>query len=123
MTTGSERQRKAVRDCSAALFGGAQYRLEVCEALQSGQTVTVSGLLDGLPTPPSKASVHAEVQRLIAAGLLVPMPRVPGDRRVYLRVGSTSLWHAARELAAAARKSASAPPEQPLASLHTGSER
>ena len=108
MDQGLQAQRLAVRRCSAALFGGAQYRLEVCGALQSGETVTAAGLIDRLPVPPSKASVHSEVQRLVAAGLLLRLDPLPGDRHAYLRVAETTLWQAARELAAAARSNSDA---------------
>ncbi len=101
-----KQQQHAVRYCSSALFGGAQYRLEICGALQAGETVTASALMDRLPTPPTKPSVHTEVQRLLAAGLLLRLDRSHGDRHVYLRVARTSLWQTAREIAAAARASA-----------------
>jgi len=107
MDHGTPTQQRGVRVCSAALFGGARYRLEVCEVLQVGETVTASDLIERLPSPPTKASVHAEIQRLVAAGVLVRLNRRPGDRHAYLRVGDTCLWQAARELADAARHASS----------------
>ena len=102
-----ELQRESVRALSGVLFGGAQYRLEVCGALQSDERITAAGLAERLGNPPGKASVHVEVQRLEQAGLLERLPRIPGDRHAYFRVHNSALWDAARELAAAAREVAS----------------
>jgi hypothetical protein len=99
-------QRDAVRAVSAVLFGGAQYRLEICGALESGERVTAVGVADRLAFPPSKASVHIELQRLVQAGLLRRLNKIPGDRHTYLQVESSQLWQCARELAAKARHDA-----------------
>src|SRR4051794_24172830 len=95
-----ELQRETVRAVSSVLFGGAQYRLEVCGALQSDERITAAGLAERLGSPPGKASVHIEVQRLEQAGLLKRLPRIPGDRHAYFKVQSCGLWECARELAA-----------------------
>jgi DNA-binding MarR family transcriptional regulator len=87
-----------VRDLSRILFGGAQYRLEVGAALSSEEVTNIKDLAERLGDPPGTASVNTELKRLEEAGLLQRLPRVGSDRRVHLRVRTSSYWETCREL-------------------------
>jgi hypothetical protein len=82
-----------IRRLSRRLFGGAQYRLEVCAAIADGDgVVTASELVTQLGTPPGMGSVSMELRTLRGCGLLVPAPAPSSDRRVYLRRCESPLW-------------------------------
>jgi DNA-binding transcriptional regulator GbsR (MarR family) len=87
-----------VRSRSRALFGGAQYRLEVAAAISAGDLVTIKDLAEQLGDPPGKGSVNTELKVLEAAGLLERLPRVGSDRRVFLRAKPSPYWDTCRAL-------------------------
>jgi DNA-binding MarR family transcriptional regulator len=89
-----------VRALSRALFGGAQYRLEVGRAIAEGDgLVCIKDLADHLGDPPGNASVNAELKVLERAGLLVRVPREKGERRIYLARQESTYWTLCQELA------------------------
>jgi hypothetical protein len=85
------------RKLSTSLFG-AQYRLEICGSLQSGEQVTAAQLGARLGTDISKSSLSVELRRLREAGLLVPTNGTRSSRLVYLQVRDSPLWDTARQL-------------------------
>src|SRR5437588_12386022 len=90
---------REVRALSHALFGGAQYRVEVGCAIADGDgLVCIKDLADELGDPPGKGSVNAELKVLERAGLLVRMPREKGERRVYLARQESAYWTLCREI-------------------------
>jgi DNA-binding MarR family transcriptional regulator len=89
-----------VRTLSRALFGGAQYRVEIGSAIADGDgLVCIKDLADALGDPPGNGSVNAELKVLERAGLLVRVPRKKGERRVYLARQESSYWRLCKELA------------------------
>jgi DNA-binding MarR family transcriptional regulator len=89
-----------VRALSRALFGGAQYRLEVGRAIANGDGfVCIKDLAEDLGDPPGTASVNAELKVLERAGLLVRVPKEKGERRVYLARQESAYWALCQELA------------------------
>ncbi len=95
-----------VRDLSHKLFGGGQYRLEVGAAIQAGELVTIKDLAEELGDPPGSASVNVELKILESIGLLTRLPKVSGDRRVFLLPIESPYWSACRQLAEFARAGA-----------------
>jgi DNA-binding MarR family transcriptional regulator len=90
----------AIRAMSRALFGGAQYRIEVGCAIAAGDgLVCIKDLAEELGDPPGNGSVNAELKVLERAGLLVRTPRERGERRVYLARQESSYWSFCQELA------------------------
>jgi hypothetical protein len=90
--------RQRIRERSRALFGGAQYRLEVGAAIAEGDgIVCIKDLADELGDPPGKGSVNAELKVLEHAGLLNRTPRTPGERRVYLMRQRSAYWTFCKE--------------------------
>ena len=94
----------AQRRLSHALFGGAQYRLEVGAAIRSGDLVTITDLAGRLGDPPGKGSVNIELKVLESARLLERMPKVGSDRKVYLRAIESPYWDTCRTLSAFAEQ-------------------
>lgn len=88
------------RSLSRALFGGAQYRLELGRAIADGDgLVCIKDLAEQLGDPPGSGSVNAELKVLERAGLLVRVPRTKGERRVYLAREDSAYWLLCQELA------------------------
>src|ERR671918_908427 len=91
---------RELRSLSRALFGGAQYRLEVGRAIADGDgLVCIKDLAEQLGDPPGSGSVNAELKILERAGLLVRVPREKGERRVYLARQESTYWSLCQELA------------------------
>ena len=89
-----------LRSISRALFGGAQYRLEVGRAIADGDgLVCIKDLAEQLGDPPGSGSVNAELKILERAGLLVRVPRQKGERRIYLARQDSAYWSLCQELA------------------------
>jgi hypothetical protein len=87
-----------LRERSRAIFGGAQYRLEVGAAIADGDgIVCITDLAEELGDPPGKASVNTELKVLERAGLLTRVPRERGERRVYLVRQESTYWKFCRE--------------------------
>lgn len=107
--------KEPIRRLSRALFGGAQYRVEVGAAIREGDVVTISTLAEQLGDPPGRASVNVELKVLEAVGLLVRLPRVPADRHVYLAAVASAYWDTCREFVAAAQ-----PSREPGGAHHQG---
>jgi hypothetical protein len=85
--------RSSTRAMSRALFGGAQYRLEVGAAIaMSDGLVCIKELADLLGDPPGTGSVNTELKVLEKAGLLTRAPKEPGTRRVYLLREESQYW-------------------------------
>lgn len=96
---------KAARDRSRALFGGAQYRVEIGAAIADGDGITcitdlAEQLAAELTDPPGTASVNSELKVLEAAGLLVRAPKSKGERRVFLTRQPSAYWRLCQELRA-----------------------
>src|SRR4051812_2146007 len=92
---------EAARQRSRALFGGAQYRVEIGAAIADGDGITcISDLAAELGDPPGIASVNAELKVLERAGLLVRAPKTKGERRVFLIRQPSSYWALCQELRA-----------------------
>jgi DNA-binding MarR family transcriptional regulator len=90
--------RRALREKSRALFGGAQYRLEIGAAIaESDGVVCIKDLADELGDPPGVGSVNAELKVLERAGLLTRAPQERGERRVYLLRQPSSYWEFCRD--------------------------
>jgi DNA-binding MarR family transcriptional regulator len=90
----------AVRELSRALFGGAQYRIEVGCAIADGDgLVCIKDLADKLGDPPGTGSVNAELKVLERAQLLMRVPREKGERRVYLARQESAYWAFCQEMA------------------------
>jgi hypothetical protein len=86
-----------VRYRSRALFGGAQYRLEIGAAIARGDgVVCIKDLTDELaeayPDAPGRGSVNAELKVLERVELLVRGPRERSERRVYLLRQPSEYW-------------------------------
>lgn len=93
-----------LRSLSRALFGGAQYRLEVGRAIAAGDgLVCIKDLAEQLGDPPGPGSVNTELKILERAGLLVRVPREKGERRVYLARQDSTYWSLCEELASRCR--------------------
>lgn len=93
-----------LRSLSRALFGGAQYRLEVGQAIAAGdELVCIKELAERLGDPPGSGSVNTELKVLERAGLLVRVPREKGERRVYLTRQDSTYWSLCEELASRCR--------------------
>lgn len=91
---------RELRSLSRALFGGAQYRLEVGLAVADGDGLTcIKDLAELLGDPPGAGSVNAELKMLERAGLLVRVLREKGERRVYLARQDSAYWSLCQELA------------------------
>jgi DNA-binding MarR family transcriptional regulator len=90
-----------MRALSRALFGGAQYRIEVGCAIAASELgrVCIKDLADQLGDPPGTGSVNTELKNLETAGLLVRTVREPGERRVFLTRQDCALWALCEELA------------------------
>jgi hypothetical protein len=100
-----------LRTRSRALFGGAQYRLEVGAAIaDSDGIVCIKDLARTLGDPPGTASVNAELKVLERASLLTRAPREQGERRVYLIREPSAYWDVCRELREASVRSSSRRP-------------
>jgi DNA-binding MarR family transcriptional regulator len=92
-----------LRELSRALFGGAQYRLEVGAAIANGDgLVCIKDLAADLGDPPGIGSVNTELKVLERAGLLVRTPKAKGERRVYLARQDSAYWALCSEFAARA---------------------
>ena len=93
-----DEQTSPLRVRSRALFGGAQYRLEVGAAIADGDgVVCIKDLAELLGDPPGTGSVNTELKILERAGLLVRAPRERGERRVYLLRQPSSFWRLCQE--------------------------
>src|SRR5581483_3406747 len=91
-------KRSRLRERSRALFGGAQYRLEVGAAIGDGDgIVCIIDLADLLGTPPGTGSVNTELKVLEKAGLLHRVDRDRGERRVYLTRAESAYWKFCQE--------------------------
>jgi len=99
-----------VRNLSRILFGGAQYRLEVGAALNTGGLTSIKDLAELLGDPPGTASVNTELKQLEKAGLLERLPHVGSERRVHLRPVSSTYWQTCRDLVELAHAQASRGP-------------
>ncbi len=92
-----------IRALSRAIFGGAQYRVEVGRAIADGDgLVCIKDLAEELGDRPGSGSVNAELKVLERAGLLVRAPREKGERRVYLARQTSTYWAFCKELASRA---------------------
>jgi hypothetical protein len=104
-----QKARDRLRARSHALFGGAQYRLEVGAAIADGDGVTsIKDLAEALGDPPGTGSVSAELKVLERAGLLERSPKQAGDRRVFLVRQPSAYWDFCleqRQLAGRSRRS------------------
>jgi hypothetical protein len=90
--------RKRLRARSRALFGGAQYRLEVGAAIADGDgIVCIKDLAAQLGDPPGTGSVNTELKVLERSGLLERVERERGERRVYLFRKESSYWEFCQE--------------------------
>lgn len=90
----------ATRAASRALFGGAQYRIEIGCAIAAGDGfVCIKDLAAELGDPPGNGSVNAELKVLERAGLLVRTPRQKGERRIYLARQESAYWSFCKEVA------------------------
>jgi ABC-type ATPase involved in cell division len=88
------------RALSRALFGGAQYRIEVGRAIADGDgLVCIKDLAAELGDPPGSGSVNTELKVLERAGLLVRTSRSRGERRIYLARQDSTYWAFCQELA------------------------
>jgi DNA-binding MarR family transcriptional regulator len=105
MATSDIARLNQVRTLSHALFGGAQYRVEIGSAIADGDgLVCIKDLADELGDPPGNGSVNAELKVLERAGLLVRVPKEKGERRVYLARQESAYWTLCRELASRAER-------------------
>src|SRR5688572_12622972 len=87
-----------LRERSRALFGGAQYRLEVGAAIADGDgIVCIKDLAAQLGDPPGTGSVNTELKVLERSGLLGRVARERGERRVYLLRKESSYWKFCQE--------------------------
>jgi hypothetical protein len=94
-----DRRQAAIRERSRALFGGAQYRIEVGAAIADGDgIVCIKDLAQELGDPPGVGSVNTELKVLERARLLVRSPRERGERRVYLMRQPSVYWSLCQEL-------------------------
>jgi DNA-binding MarR family transcriptional regulator len=94
----SDAKLDSLRAQSRALFGGAQYRIEVGAAIAAGDgLVCITDLADELGSPPGTGSVNTELKVLERAGLLVRLPKERGERRVYLKRQESAYWQACAE--------------------------
>lgn len=93
-------QRRAVRELSQALFGGARYRIEVAASLYSGVPFTSLDLVVLLGDPPGKGSIHTELKRLREAELVFEAETPQSDRSKTLVPLQCGLWAVCRELMA-----------------------
>lgn len=99
------RQQLRLRQRSRALFGGAQYRLEVGAAIADGDgLVCIKDLAALFGDPPGTGSVNTELKVLERAGLLMRGPRQSSDRRVYLVRQPSTFWDLCVEMRDAAQK-------------------
>jgi len=88
-----------LRERSRALFGGAQYRLEIGAAIADGDgVICIKDLAQELGDPPGMGSVNTELKVLERASLLVRAPRERGERRVYLLRQPSAYWQLCQEL-------------------------
>jgi DNA-binding transcriptional regulator GbsR (MarR family) len=91
--------RKRTRAVSRALFGGAQYRVEVGAAIAASDgLVCITDLVAELGDPPGKGSVSTELKVLERAGLLSPLNAVQGERRRFLRREPSVYWSFCEEV-------------------------
>src|SRR6266536_5711575 len=110
MVRSDNRRRAALRQRSRALFGGAQYRLEVGASIADGDgVVCIKDLAQELGDPPGVGSVNTELKVLERAGLLVRAPRERGERRVYLMRQPSAYWQLCQELRNATKPRRRAP--------------
>src|SRR5437016_8169311 len=87
-------KRQGLRERSRALFGGAQYRLEVGAAIADGDgIVCIKDLAEILGDPPGTGSVNTELKVLERSGLLERVRRERGERRVYLLRVESDYWN------------------------------
>jgi hypothetical protein len=101
MSVSSDVSRQKLRTLSRALFGGAQYRLEVGLAIaECDGLVCIKDLAEDLGDPPGTGSVNTELKVLERAGLLVRMAPEKGERRVYLARQDSMYWEFCREMGA-----------------------
>lgn len=97
--------RRRLRERSRALFGGAQYRLEVGAAIADGDgIVCITDLAELLGDPPGKGSVNTELKVLERSGLLHRVDRGRGERRVYLIRADSNYWKFCQEARDAATR-------------------
>src|SRR4051812_35179508 len=100
-----------LRDRSRALFGGAQYRLEVGAAIADGDgLVCIKDVAALLGDPPGTGSVNTELKVLERAGLLTRAPKQTSDRRVYLVRQPSTFWKLCTEMRDEARVKRRSPP-------------
>ena len=90
---------ESVRQRSRALFGGAQYRIEVGAAIADGDGITcLTDLAELFHGSPGTASVSLELKVLEAAGLLTRVPKAKGERRVFLTRQPSAYWRFCQEV-------------------------
>ena len=90
-----------LRGLCRSLFGGAQYRLEVGDAVAVGDgLVCIKDLAQQLGDPPDSGSVNAELKMREKGGLLVRVPRENGEPRVYIIRQDSAYWTLCQEMAA-----------------------
>jgi predicted transcriptional regulator len=86
----------ATRAFSKALFGGAQYRVEVGAAIYENEVVSTADLAEELGL--SRQSVNQELRLLERVGLLRREPS-GSSRNVYLRKQDSDYWKFCAEAA------------------------
>jgi predicted transcriptional regulator len=85
----SDVSQRATRALSKALFGGAQYRVEIGAAIAEGSVINTAELAEKLGIV--RQSVNQELLLLERIGLLARMPK-GSDRKVYLIRQESSYW-------------------------------
>ena len=124
MARSDSQRRTALRERSRALFGGAQYRLEVGAAIADGDgVVCIKDLAQQLGDPPGVGSANTELKVLERAGLLARAPRERGERRVYLIRQPSAYWKLCQELREATRARPRATRVKRAAATGSGSGR
>jgi hypothetical protein len=101
--SGVTNAQRRLRDRSRALFGGAQYRLEVGAAIADGDgLVCIKDLATLLGDPPGTGSVNTELKVLERSGLLTRAPQRSSDRKVYLVRQPSPFWDLCTQMRASA---------------------
>src|SRR5688572_10696881 len=94
-----------VREFSKALFGGA-YRLEVAAGITAvGGAFYGKALADEIGL--DYTLVHIELKKLERVGLLIRLPKAPGEQARYLEPINSSYWRFVTELVAEIKASKS----------------
>ena len=124
MSVSDVQRRAGLRERSRALFGGAQYRLEVGVAIADGDgVVCIKDLAQELGDPPGVGSVNTELKVLERAGLLVRASRERGERRVYLLRQPSTYWQFCQELRDATGVRRRTPPVKGTSATGPGTAR